>query len=187
MSHLRVISGTAKGRKLRMVPGEGTRPVTDRVKQALFNIIGPDVEGSAFLDLYAGTGSVGIEALSRGARRVVFVDGGALACKTIRQNLEYTGLQQGASVMRLDVLTALKRERLGGFDYLYVAPPQYRGLWGRTVEQLDRQADWLKPVCWVIAQMHPKEFTTLPLERLELFDQRKYGQTLLAFYEQPGG
>src|SRR3989304_5623172 len=159
MSHLRVISGTAKGRKLRMVPGEGTRPVTDRVKQALFNIIGPDGEGSGFPDLSAGRGRGGNERLRRGAKRVVFVDGGALACKTIRQNLQHTGLQDGASVLRLDVLTALKKEGLGG-------PPG---------GQLARQVDWLNPDCWVIAQMHPKEFTTLPLQRLALFDQRKYG------------
>jgi 16S rRNA (guanine(966)-N(2))-methyltransferase RsmD len=186
MSHLRVISGTAKGRRLRMVPGEGTRPIGDRVKQALFNIIGPDVKDSAFLDLYAGTGGVGIEALSRGARRATFIDEGALACKTIRENLEHTGLQYAASVHRLEVFSALQRESLGSFDYVYVAPPQYRGVWSRTVAELDLRIRWLNPDGWVIAQLHPREFSALGLEHLQLFDQRKYGQTLLAFYEFPG-
>jgi 16S rRNA (guanine(966)-N(2))-methyltransferase RsmD len=187
MSHLRVIGGTAKGRRLRMVPGEGTRPIGDRVKQALFNIIGPEVEGSAFLDLFAGTGSVGIEALSRGAVRSVFIDQDAQACKTIQHNLVHTRLASGATVLRTEVFSALKRERLGGFDYVYVAPPQHRGLWDRTVLELDRQTGWVNPDGWVVAQMHPREFAELGLERLRLFDQRKYGQTLLAFYELPGG
>jgi 16S rRNA G966 N2-methylase RsmD len=130
---------------------------------------------------------VGIEALSRGARRATFVEEGALACQTIRQNLELTGLQAGASVHRLEVFTALQREHLGGFDYVYVAPPQYRGLWARTVAELDRRPTWLNPDGWVVAQMHPKEFSPLELERLRFFDQRQYGQTLLAFYELPGG
>lgn len=186
MSRLRVISGRAKGRKLRMVPGEGTRPIGDRVKEALFNILGPEIEGSWFLDLYAGTGSVGIEALSRGAERAVFVDERVRACQTIKRNLELTGLQAGASVLRLEVLSALKREQLGGFDYVYVAPPQYRGLWKRTVLALDDQPGWLNPDCWVIAQMHPREFVELLLQRLALFDRRKYGQTLLVFYELEG-
>ena len=186
MSRLRVISGTARGRRLRMVPGAGTRPIGDRVKQALFNIIGPDVQGSAFLDLFAGTGSVGIEALSRGAARAVFIDEDAQACKTIHQNLHHTRLQAGATVLRLEVFAALKRKRLGGFDYVYVAPPQQKGLWDRTVLELDQQTRWVNPDGWVVAQMHPREFAELGLEQLRLFDQRKYGQTLLAFYELPG-
>lgn len=186
MSPIRVISGSAKGRRLRMVPGEGTRPIRDRVKQALFNILGPDIEESSFLDLYAGTGSVGIEALSRGAARAVFIDEGARACQTIRENLELAGLQHGASVLRLDVMKALEKERLGGFDYVYVAPPQHRGLWSRTLQALDRQLGWVNPDGWVVAQLSPREFLEPSLERLTLFDQRKYGQTLLAFYELPG-
>jgi 16S rRNA (guanine(966)-N(2))-methyltransferase RsmD len=82
-----VIAGTAKGRKLKMVPGDSTRPIMDRAKEALFNILGARVRGCSFLDLFAGTGSVGIEALSRGAERVLFVDNNRLAIRTIRENL----------------------------------------------------------------------------------------------------
>ncbi len=186
MSPIRIIGGVAKGRRLRMVPGSGTRPVGDRVKEALFNILGPDVEGSHFLDLFAGTGSVGIEALSRGAERVVLVEKGARACKTIRANLEHVGLMTGAVLIQADVFHTLNGDPDGSFDYVYIAPPQSRGLWSRALMQMDRRTDWLNPDAWVIAQIHPKEYEDLALASLELFDQRAYGKTMLVFYEHPG-
>ena len=88
MSGLRVISGKARGHRLRSVPGSTTRPITDRTKEALYNILGGDIHSATFLDLYAGTGSVGIEALSRGARRVVFVESDVAVLKILRQNLQ---------------------------------------------------------------------------------------------------
>ena len=87
MSSLRVISGKARGRRLRTVPGDTTRPITDRAKESLFNILGPDIQGASVLDMFAGTGSVGIEALSRGAARVRFIDQQRQAIDTIRLNL----------------------------------------------------------------------------------------------------
>ena len=87
MSTIRVIAGKARGRKLRLVPGDSTRPITDRVKENLFNILGSDIAGSCLLDLFGGTGSVGIEALSRGADWVRFIDLNRNACRTIQQNL----------------------------------------------------------------------------------------------------
>ena len=91
MSGLRVIAGTARGRRLRAVPGDITRPITDRTKESLFNIIGSDIVGAGFIDLFAGTGSVGIEALSRGAKYVRFVDFHQSAIQTVKSNLEHTG------------------------------------------------------------------------------------------------
>lgn len=88
---IRVIGGIAKGRKLKPVPGGGTRPIMDRVKEALFSILGERVVEANFLDLYAGTGSVGIEALSRGAAHVTFVDNAKLAIQTIKANLQHVG------------------------------------------------------------------------------------------------
>ena len=87
MSNLRVISGIARGRRLKSVPGDVTRPITDRVKESLFNILGPDIQDSVVLDLFAGTGSIGIEALSRGAAYVCFNERHRLDIKTIRENL----------------------------------------------------------------------------------------------------
>jgi len=181
---LRVIAGSAKGRRLLPVPGEGTRPITDRVKESLFDILGGDVEGSRFLDLFAGTGSVGIEALSRGAERAVFVDSARKAIETVRRNLQITGLADRAEVVQSDAFRFLEREAgSGAYDYVYVAPPQYRGLWSRALLALD-VGDLLAPDGAVIVQIYPKEYHAARLERLRLADERRYGSTLLLFYQQ---
>lgn len=187
MSGIRIIGGTAKGRRLRMVPGEGTRPVGDRVKEALFNILGPEIRGAWLLDLFAGTGSIGIEALSRGAAGVVLVDQDARAIRTLRENLSLTGLGDRAEVIRKDAFALLELGPQRPFDYVYIAPPQYQGLWSRATLLLDSNPGWLHPDAWVIAQMHPKEYRDLDLRHLRVTDQRKYGSTLLAFYEFAAG
>lgn len=186
MAAARVIAGTAKGRRLLMVPGEGTRPIADRVKEALFNIIAPEIRDARFLDLFAGTGSVGIEALSRGAGFALFVDLNPLAIRTLLTNLESTRLKDKARVERQDAFLFLRRGGELAFDYIYVAPPQYRGLWEKAVLAIDELVYWLNPDAWVIAQMHPQEYKALPLNELIEFDQRRYGSTLLVFYELPG-
>ena len=111
MSGIRINAGEGRGRKLRLVPGTTTRPVSDRVKQALFNIIGADIADAAMLDLFAGTGSVGIEALSRGARSVLFIDNSAEALKTVQFNLANTGYSAKATVLRADAITYLGQPR----------------------------------------------------------------------------
>lgn len=184
MSGLRVIAGKARGRKLRSVPGDTTRPITDRTKESLFNILGGDVQGSTWLDLFAGTGSVGIEALSRGADFVRFVDLQRQAVDTVRYNLEQTDLSAGNEILRMDAFTLLERTPDRQFDYVYVAPPQYKELWKRAILVLDQQPSWLSEDAWVIAQIHPIEYETLPLQHLTEFDQRKYGSTVLVFYER---
>lgn len=178
---MRVISGKAKGRKLRDVPGPGTRPLTDRAKTALFNILSDDIADAHFLDLFAGTGQVGIEALSRRAARVVFVEQGAAALRTIRANLDETKLHAGAEVVRADVFRYLANAP-HPFDYIYIAPPQYRGLWIQTLRLLDQHPGWLRENGWAIAQINPVEDETLALENLALFDQRTYGGVRLCFY-----
>ena len=178
---MRVIAGKAKGRKLKSVPGTGTRPITDRAKSALFSILGGDVIGSRFLDLFAGTGQVGIESLSRGAAGAVFVEQGAAAVRTIRDNLAHTLLTNGARVVRGDVFAYLHQEPQP-FDYVYVAPPQYHGLWAKTLQALDAQPGWLAEDGWVIVQIHPREYQDIELHHLFLFDQRKYGSVMLCFY-----
>lgn len=186
MPGLRVIGGAARGRRLKMVPGGGARPVSGRAREALFNILGADIVGASFLDLFAGTGSVGIEALSRGAARVVFVDHDARAVHTIEENLRLVGLHEGTTVIHADAFTYLGRSPSTRFDYVYIAPPQYHGLWRRALELLDASPDWLNPDAWAIAQIDPIEFEEITLQRLALFDRRRYGTTLLCFYELPG-
>lgn len=182
MSTLRVISGIARGRRLKTVPGDSTRPITDRVKESLFNILGPDIRDASLLDLFAGTGAVGIEALSRGAAFVRFNERHRLAIRTIRENLELTGLDQKAEVHRMDAFALLRREPDRRFDYVYIAPPQYKDLWKKALLSVDTNSGWLVEDAWVIVQIHPLEFEPVNLENLVEFDQRKYGSTLLVFY-----
>ena len=186
---MRVIAGKAKGHRLKSVPGMGTRPITDRAKAALFSIIGNDVIGCRFLDLFAGTGQVGIEALSRGAAEVVFVERAGAALRTIRENLAHTRMEAGARVVRADVFAFLA-SRVGPtepFDYVYIAPPQYRRLWVRTLRALDANPGWLANDGWAIAQIHPREHEELVLEHLALFDRRTYGSVMLCFYARIQG
>lgn len=184
MSGLRVISGSAKGRRLRAVPGSSTRPITDRAKESLFNIIGVDIKGATLLDLFAGTGSVGIEALSRGAGFTRFVEIERRAIATIHANLKNTGLESGAEVLRIDAFHLLAGPVDRSFDYVYIAPPQYQGLWKRALLNLDERMVWLSPDAWTIVQIHPREYEVLELQYLVEFDQRKYGSTLLSFFRQ---
>lgn len=179
---MRVIAGVAKGRNLFSVPGSGTRPVTDLVKGALFNILGPDIVGATFLDLFAGTGSVGIEALSRGASLAVFVEVARKAVATVQKNLELTGLAERAQVVHEDVFRFLRQaDPEQRFDYIYVAPPQYQDLWAKTLLALNEKP-LLTEEGRIVVQIHPKEFHPLATPRLRLVDERHYGDTALYFY-----
>ncbi len=180
---IRVIAGAAKGRRLKMVPGDTTRPVMDRVKEALFNILGRGIVGSSFLDLFAGTGSVGIEALSRGAGRVVFIDRHPLAIRTIHENLERTRLADRAEVLRADSLVYLRHPRPEAFEYVYVAPPQYKGVWKEVLLALDENRAHLQPEGVVIVQIDPHEREEVSLRALRPYDERVYGKTMLWFFE----
>jgi 16S rRNA (guanine966-N2)-methyltransferase len=182
---LHVTSGTAKGRRLKDVPGDTTRPVTDMVKQALFNIIAGDVQESSWWDLFGGTGAIGIEALSRGASFVRFSELNRLPVEIIKSNLETTGLAARAEVLRGDAFAMLGSPPDRIFDYVYIAPPQYKEMWWKAVQVLDGNAGWLNSEgAWVVAQIHPREYQDLSLKNLEKFDERKYGSTLLVFYRK---
>lgn len=183
---LRVIAGTSKGRRLKMVPGDTTRPVMDRVKEACFSIIGRHIRDASFLDLFAGTGSVGIEALSRGASQAVFVEQDRTAIKTIQENLALTGLGERAIIRRTDVLRFLKQRPGQPFDYIYIAPPQYKSLWLDTLRLLDEQPSWAASTATVIVQIDPSERQAVSLEHFHPYDERQYGKTLLWFFA-PGG
>jgi 16S rRNA (guanine(966)-N(2))-methyltransferase RsmD len=185
---MRVIAGSAKGRRLQSVPGEAVRPIADRVKEALFSILDVFVVEARVLDLFAGTGAVGIEALSRGAAEAVFVDRSPAALRTVRVNLQRTELTDRAIVLRSDAFKYLKHSDPTPFDLIYVAPPQYRGLWTDTLTVLDDYPGWISRYApgdsgIVIAQIHPREYQELSLHNLVEYDQRKYGSTVLCFFE----
>ena len=180
----RVISGKAKGRRLKLVPGDTTRPIMDRVKESLFNILG-DVHDTRWLDLYAGTGQVGIEALSRGAAEVVFIDKARAAVRTIRDNLAHTQLTDGATVHQTDALAYLRESGTRAFDVIYIAPPQYLEMWSEALLAVDvASGRLLTDVGLAIVQIDPREYKELALKNLTLVDERRYGNTLLCFYRQ---
>lgn len=122
---MRVISGNAKGRPLRAVPGTGTRPTTDKVKEAVFSMIGPYFDGGDALDLFAGTGALGIEAVSRGMSRAVFIDADRKAIETIRHNVQTARMEEHAEIFRTDAMQALKAmaKRSRAFDFIFLDPP----------------------------------------------------------------
>lgn len=196
---MRVVSGSARGKKLLLVPGRGTRPILDRVKTSLFDMLRPRIEGMHVLDLFAGSGSVGIEALSQGAAHCTFTDLGDKAVATIRKNLASTGFSDRADVRQTDALAFLRTTRRS-FDLIYVALPQYKGLWAESMRQIAAQlnvlrapsestvdADEYQGPGLAIVQIHPKEYESLELAGLREIRQKRYGNSLLVFFERAGG
>lgn len=192
---MRVVTGEAKGRKLKGPKTPGTRPIIDRVKTALFDILSTRVEDARFLDLFAGVGSVGIEALSRGAASATFIEMNYSVLKLVRENLKITGLGDRAETLHTDAFKflqsyslenqALSKGQEREYDIVYVAPPQYHEMAARALHLLDRSR-LVTNKGIVIVQIHPKEravVVTVPLTRLVLTDERRYGSTLLLFYE----
>jgi 16S rRNA (guanine(966)-N(2))-methyltransferase RsmD len=178
---MRVIAGKAKGRRLHVVPGLSTRPILDRIKESLFNILSWDVVDAQFLDLFAGTGSVGIEALSRGAAHVDFVEKAGQAIVTIRRNLQETSLADQATIIRADAFDFIAQVN-NQYHLIFLAPPQYRGLWVDTLRALDNRPMLLSNDGQIIVQIDPKEYENISLRNLVLADQRTYGNTMLCFY-----
>jgi len=182
---MRVISGSAKGIRLTSVPGKSTRPITDQVKEALFNILGPWIVEKSILDLFGGTGAVGIEALSRGASYAHFMDTNFRAFKTIQQNLQVTRLESFATVLKKDAFAYIHEEDERQFDLIYIAPPQYKELWLKSMRSLDDKPDLLKMDGVIIVQIHPKEYReNTVFGNFQCYDERNYGDTRLIFYEQ---
>jgi len=179
---MRVITGKAKGRRLQSVPGDTTRPITDRAKEALFSILGDWIVGTRVLDLFGGTGAVGIECLSRGGDFVQFVDNGRAAIETINANLKHCRLERQAAVERGDSFAFLQRFRGEPFDLIFVAPPQYQGMWRKALLQIDAKPELLSEYGSVIVQIHPREEEPVPLTWLQEYDRRRYGSVMLIFY-----
>lgn len=180
---LRVISGSAKGRKLKSVPGDTTRPVMDRVKEALFNILAGDVLDSNWWDLFAGTGAIGIEALSRGAMFVRFSDLNRAPIETIKENVENCGFSKQSEIRKGDAFGMLTAQTDRRFEYIYIAPPQYQEMWSKALKLADENIGWLTDDGTVIVQIDPTEYEEIGLKNLEESEQRKYGSTLIIFYD----
>ena len=134
---MRVIAGSARRLLLKTVEGMETRPTTDRIKETLFNMLQNDLYGARFLDLFAGSGAIGIEALSRGAKEAVFVEKNPKAAACIKENLAFTKLAEGGKLLNMDVLQALHSlEGKGAFDIIFMDPPYNKELERQVLEYL---------------------------------------------------
>jgi len=154
------------------------------VKEALFNILAGDVIDSNWWDLFAGTGAIGIEALSRGAASVRFTDLHRAPIETVKYNVEHCRFTEQAEIQRGDAFTMLSGAAGRQFEYIYIAPPQYKGMWSNALKLIDDHTDWLTEDGTVIVQIDPTEYKEVELRNLVEGEQRKYGSTLLVFYDR---
>lgn len=180
---MRVISGIAKGHRLKAVPGRGTRPTSDRVKEAIFSMVGPYFDNEVVLDLFAGTGSLGIEALSRGCKKAVFVDRKRESIATIRNNLDSTGLAEAAECYQMTADRAIKwlqKQRMS-FNLLFIDPP-YR------LKEMDElllamvQGGIVRSGATIVLEHDKEHEYPEQVQALSLTKQAVYGNTALSLY-----
>jgi len=182
---MRIIGGEARGRRL-YIPGTFTvRPTAERIKGAFFNIIGL-VDGKTFLDLFAGSGNMGIEALSRGAIKAVFVENNRALTDAIGRNIEACGFGGKSEVLASDYIKAIQRlvKRYEAFDILFADPPYERGIVSLTLEHL-RNGSLIEKDGLLAVQHSVREAAAVDESgQLMLTDQRQYGDTLLSFFKK---
>jgi 16S rRNA (guanine(966)-N(2))-methyltransferase RsmD len=189
---MRVIAGTYRSRILKSLKGLALRPTSDRLRETLFNVLAPNIAGSRFVDLFAGTGAIGIEALSRGAAEVVFIENHPPAATLIRRNLESLGVNTGVTVLAVDALRGLamlatrKMEAAAGFDYVFLDPPYAAAEeYARVLEFLG-SATLLAPGAIVVAE-HRRNFDLCEeAGTLRRFRVLRQGDAALSFYRPSG-
>ena len=174
---MRVITGSARGRRLKTPEGQDIRPTTDNVKESVFNILQFDIEGRRVLDLFAGTGQLGIECLSRGAREAVFIDRDRDAVKIVKENLKTCGFS--APVLQQDALGYLNS--CGKFDLIFVDPPYDAGLYGAVLEKIN-SVDILSDGGIILCESRRE--TLLPEMRKPYYKKKeyRYGRVKLSLY-----
>ena len=177
---MRIIGGFLKRRKIDFPKTRATRPVTDRAKETIFNVLGTLCEGTIVLDLFAGSGSLGIEALSRGASEASFVDSAKIACLCIFKNLEQLGLMDQAHVLQLPILEALKKLQKQGkkFSLIFLDPPHNKGLIKKVLHQLDH-SDIVATFSTIVIGRSNLEGLPEDLKTLYLQREIKIGQTFV--------
>lgn len=180
---MRIIGGEYKSRIISIPKGVEIRPTQDKVRGAIFNILG-DVSGKNVLELFAGSGAFGIEAISRGAKSVTFVDNNFRCAQTIRSNLESLGVNDSKyEIIRANALSILPRlaRNEEKFDIIFLDPPYYKGIAKNCLINIDSY-DIIAPVGLVIIERFKKDALDVELERLLFMDERRYGDTLITMY-----
>ena len=185
---VRVIAGLYRGRRLQTVPGLDTRPTSDRLRETLFNILFPRIQGSNFLDICAGSGAVGIEALSRGAARVTFVEHARTNCSIISENLCLIGAEESASVINQHAVSAVRllMNRVDEFDIVFFDPPYASDLYSDVI-QLFASGNLLREEGILIVEHATKVPTEPRYGNLGIYRELKQGASALAFYKMELG
>ena len=173
---MRVIAGTARSLRLKTIEGLETRPTTDRIKETLFNMLQVKIAGSNFLDLYSGSGAIGIEALSRGAKKAYFIENNNSAINCIKENLTFTKLQDKASVIASDVLTGLLKVEQDNlvFDYIFMDPPYQLGEEEKVLEYLGNSTIINEDTTIIIEASLENNFSFLENSKFEIIKGKKY-------------
>ena len=176
---MRIISGQYRGRRLAAVP-QPVRPSTDRLREALFSILAGSVKGSVWLDLFAGSGAVGIEALSRGARHLIFNDRSSRALRLVRKNLEICQVEEGYEIHQMDAFVLLKKLELPTLDFVFLDPPRDFGRYEKLLTVVSRGAFW-QPSTQVILETFKKAKLDFVPEALTLVRKLRVGDNQLIF------
>lgn len=179
---MRIISGTSKGRKLVTPRSQFLRPTSDRVKESIFNILQDEIVGKVVLDLFAGTGNLGIEALSRGAKKTIFVEKGRQALRLIQRNLTQFGLEERSEILPKDANRAIGilKQKGESFDLILMDPPYLKGLIQKTLMKLNSHQIYHKDSILVI-EHNRREPLSIVMEGWNLIRQRRIGDTLISF------
>ncbi|MBE6940715.1 MAG: 16S rRNA (guanine(966)-N(2))-methyltransferase RsmD [Ruminococcaceae bacterium] len=179
---MRVIAGKAKGVVLKTPDGMQTRPTADRVKEALFSILQFDLPGTRILDLFGGTGQLGIEAISRGAKSAVFVDAGDAACRLIKENLRRAKMEGEGRVIRADYLQFLSQCR-ENFDIIFLDPPYAEVFLENSIKKIS-EIDILQSGGIIVAERPVEKPLNVQIEGFSRSKDYKYGRTLLTLYRK---
>lgn len=186
-SLMRVIAGSAKRLQLKTLDGMETRPTTDRIKETLFNMISPYIYDSIFLDLFSGSGGIGIEALSRGAKEAVFVEKNPRAMECIKENLKYTKLDKKAMTMTKDVMTALYQlEGEKTFDYIFMDPPYNQELEKMVLSYLSKSELVYEDTVIIVEASLDTDFSYLEQMGFRMIKTKEYKTNKHVFIEKEG-
>ncbi len=180
---MRIISGACRGRKLVQIQGKDIRPTSDRVKEALFNILGPSIRNKRVLDMFAGTGALGLEALSRGAQSAVFVDAAQSSCNVIKKNIEMCRMVDQARIICHDLIHASLPVFHQSFDLIFMDPPYNKG-YPEQVSGKHGFSELIAPGAIIVVEQSAKEPLNIPLNNLDKYLEKKYSRTTLTFWRK---
>jgi 16S rRNA (guanine966-N2)-methyltransferase len=181
MSHLRIIEGSEKGKLVKAPPARDVRPTSNKTRQALFNVLRSKIQSSRFLDVCAGSGVIGLEAMSRGAAELTIIEENRQALSILNENIDRLGYK--VKVIRGDCLKTLLRLSSRSFDLIFADPP-YKSELGEAIAQVVASAELLADDGWLVIEHYRKNQLPERLPGLILFDDRHYGQTTLSFYRR---